>query len=172
VREPHGTHPVDISWIGWEAGVPLLPLEELLMIAALAVSVVLVLGMIFILIEFKKTKTGMSRQQIFDTVKNGLLAQGKKSTNENKYCCQYRGIGNTKCAVGFLIPDSMYTKDMEVTCFSMNPIKGALEVTLNRPMTWEDERLINDLLNVHDIHGPDLWPYELRKVASMHGLRA
>lgn len=173
MREPHGPHPVDISWIGWEAGVPLLPLEELIVIAFLAAFLVLVLGAIFVLIEFKKTKTGLSHQQIYDIVSTGLIAQGAKSLlNDDGLSCRYRGTYGRKCAIGFLIPDSMYNPKMEATYFTDDLIKPVLENVLNRKMTLMDQALLDDLLHVHDHDDPAFWPHKLTAVAIRHGLRA
>lgn len=57
----------------------------------------------------------MTPQQIFDTVARHLFAQGFRSLQqaEDAYSCAYRGTHGTSCAVGVLIPDHVYTKDME-----------------------------------------------------------
>ncbi len=50
-------------------------------------------------------------QQIFDTVARHLHQQRGRSVDGVQ--CLYRGPGDLKCAVGCLIPDELYTPDME-----------------------------------------------------------
>lgn len=53
----------------------------------------------------------MSRQAIYDKVRDHLLAQKKKSvTAKDKSLCAYRGVGGLKCAAGVLIPDECYSE--------------------------------------------------------------
>lgn len=56
----------------------------------------------------------MTNQEIFDKVADHLIKQGRKSIRENtsRYC-MYRGADGTMCAVGCLIPDELYSADME-----------------------------------------------------------
>lgn len=56
------------------------------------------------------------KQKVFDTVAPQLLKQGVRSEvvlNESVSACRYRGSGNTKCAVGFLIKDEYYNPSLE-----------------------------------------------------------
>jgi hypothetical protein len=55
----------------------------------------------------------LDRQWAFDTALNGLRAQGRRSVGPNGVTCLYRGLDNTKCGVGFLIPDERYTKALD-----------------------------------------------------------
>jgi len=61
----------------------------------------------------KKTTELMTLQKMFDTAAVGMLKQGKKSIEGN--ACRYRGGDGCKCAVGFLIPDDLYSPDIEGT---------------------------------------------------------
>ena len=54
----------------------------------------------------------MNAQILFDTVITHLLNQKVQSINESANCL-YRGPNGTSCAVGCLIPDEMYDKDMD-----------------------------------------------------------
>lgn len=54
----------------------------------------------------------MTSQEIFDIVVTHLRKQGKPAMN-NIGGCSYRGVDGTKCAVGCLIPDSIYKSEME-----------------------------------------------------------
>lgn len=54
----------------------------------------------------------MDAQQIFDTAVKGVLDQGRAAFNEQE-ACVLRGENDTKCAVGYLIPDEAYEESME-----------------------------------------------------------
>lgn len=54
----------------------------------------------------------MTKQETFDLAVAGVLAQGGPAVTDLGRC-QYRGAGNTKCAAGHLIPDALYTRDMD-----------------------------------------------------------
>lgn len=43
----------------------------------------------------------------------GLLAQGVPAYEPETAACSYRGPGNTRCAVGMLIPDDLYSRVLE-----------------------------------------------------------
>lgn len=59
----------------------------------------------------------MNNQQkieIIDRVIAGFTAQGKFSTRDmDQTVCLYRGPNGCKCAIGMLIPDELYDKNME-----------------------------------------------------------
>ncbi len=54
----------------------------------------------------------MTEQEIFDTVAIHLIKQGKQSADAFGNCL-YRGPEGLKCAVGCLIPDEVYQRNME-----------------------------------------------------------
>lgn len=58
----------------------------------------------------------MTPQEIFDTVVSHLRIQGRPAIHTDGPTvgrCAYRSSNGTKCAVGCLIPDSIYTPLME-----------------------------------------------------------
>jgi hypothetical protein len=59
----------------------------------------------------------MDKQEIFNKVSNHLVTQGKQSTKLIAGIpvpiCAYRGADGTSCAAGCLIPDEIYSEDME-----------------------------------------------------------
>jgi hypothetical protein len=60
--------------------------------------------------------TCLNNQEIFDKVSEHLINQGCKSVSvkdNNSFCCMYRGKNGNMCAVGCLIPDELYSPDME-----------------------------------------------------------
>lgn len=56
-------------------------------------------------------------QEIFDFVLAKIREQGRPSYSPEGGTCYYRGPDGTKCAVGHLIPDEIYSSFME----GMNP---------------------------------------------------
>jgi len=54
----------------------------------------------------------VSLQTEFDTVVSHVRKQRVKSTTKDGDCT-YRGLNNTKCAIGCLIPDAVYNQGME-----------------------------------------------------------
>ena len=55
--------------------------------------------------------TDQLHQQVYDTVAEHLLTQGRASSYDD--VGWYRGLNNHKCAIGCLIPDDKYDPRME-----------------------------------------------------------
>ena len=59
----------------------------------------------------------MKEEKVFRKAIKGLLKQGVQSTNlastPNRIICEYRTVSGLKCAVGMLIKDDEYLKEME-----------------------------------------------------------
>jgi len=60
---------------------------------------------------------GMTRQEMFDKAVKGIREQRAFSLEDASYkyrpLCMYRGANGTKCTVGMLIPDELYTEELE-----------------------------------------------------------
>lgn len=84
-----------------------------------------------------------SQQEIFTFVLESLKAQGKRSIDNHGHC-RLRGEGGTKCAVGFLIPDSEYSPDFDTADFlQRHKVKDFPEVYDNLDLTHR-------LVSLHD----------------------
>lgn len=100
----------------------------------------------------------LNKQEVFNTVYTKLRAQGKRSiVLERKHQrCVYRGRGNTRCAIGHLIPDELYTKELEgqvVGRLCYDPEKVNINVvlaTLFGELTKQDYSFLNALQQAHD----------------------
>lgn len=95
------------------------------------------------------THDPLSNQQIFDKVAVHLFTQGKQSENKSGTCL-YRGRQNTSCAVGCLIPDSLYERDMEENIYE------ALYDSFPQIRTLfgsHSKDLLIELQLVHDVSG-------------------
>lgn len=111
----------------------------------------------------------LTRQQIFDRVKTHLLTQNAKATSGGGIC-KYRGVDNRKCAIGCLIPDSLYEKAME------GYLVNGLFVDFPYAMSMaglhrDDEEFLRDLQKIHDGHLPPFWPKLLTDFAVKNKLQ-
>jgi len=106
----------------------------------------------------------MNRQEIFDKVSSGLLAQGAVCTRiiaskgAKALRLAYRGEGGCRCAAGFLIPDILYRPEMEGHLFD-DEIFKAVRRTMG--ISHEDTVFITFLQRVHDNWPPSSWREEL-----------
>lgn len=106
----------------------------------------------------------MTKQEIFDKVASHLLTQRERSASDNG-ACLYRGPRGLKCAAGFLIPDDIYTVDMEgenaefvfTHFFKLSAFR-------------EHVTLVLRLQAIHDNFGVDLWKDKLETLAKYEGI--
>lgn len=108
----------------------------------------------------------MKAQEIFDTVATHLMKQKERAFNHSLNMCAYRGSNNTKCAIGCLIPDEMYTQKMEA-----NTVSELFAKFLNVAdhIGGEHLSLCSDLQKIHDDIPWD-WKNELINLAEKRGL--
>lgn len=118
----------------------------------------------------------MTAQEVFDKVATHLLTQNKRSLREEfgfVNGCAYRGDSNLKCAAGCLIPDEEYDEAMEgagIMVQAGRPCSLATSILIKRG--YKDHLgLISTLQTVHDTTDPTEWGYELKRVASLTGLK-
>jgi hypothetical protein len=88
-------------------------------------------------------------QEIFDKVTTHLLTQGKRSIDEKKHICLYRGPNGTKCAVGCLIKDEFYHAGLEENLSTSVAIHRALTRS-GIEVTKEVEGFLRNLQRLHD----------------------
>ena len=113
----------------------------------------------------------MDTQDVFDYCASHMLMQGKRGCDERGKC-MYRAPGGGRCAVGFLIPDSIYSPIME------HRYAGDLAAMLET--TWYGHRfarflrahigLLHELQAIHDGREPGAWQTELYALAQRRGL--
>lgn len=107
----------------------------------------------------------MTDQTMFDTVVAHLLTQNSVSVSTTG-ACVYRGPDNKKCAIGCIIPDEMYTVDLEgkeVNLLVNNPL---FSVELTTYLSQFNLGLLVRLQQIHDAHNPSSWYTKLEKVAA------
>jgi hypothetical protein len=119
-----------------------------------------------------------TKQDVFDAVAAFLLDPNTKRRSlfytDDTAVCAYRGKDGGKCAVGYLIPDEVYTPDMEIK--SVSSLVQDHGDVLPKCITdhWP---LLASLQSVHD--DASNWMYAKRDmklrligVAAMHSLDA
>lgn len=112
--------------------------------------------------------TRQERREIFLKVKIHLLSQNQKSLDCaikvacNSASCMYRGMNGLKCAVGCLISDEFYDKDLENG--SVGPeVMGAVCKSLGIDSQYDEllRIMLQRLQTVHDQNKPEYWDREL-----------
>lgn len=108
-------------------------------------------------------------RETFEKVKAHLLAQGKQAKHDGAdgapaWCC-YRVPGtDLKCAIGCLIPDDVYSPDIEGGCVYDLP------TNMLRSLGAEGRdvrmRFLELLQNIHDCIGPHRWAETLDEFES------
>lgn len=102
-------------------------------------------------IQTAKESKYMNKQEVFDTVATGLIAQGRQSKDDTDTGCRYRGWEATKCAIGLLIKDEDYNVALENNPVSDLGIQRALKSSLGLDCLTDAElRFLEDLRQVHD----------------------
>ena len=126
----------------------------------------------------------MNDQEIFDIVKSHLLTQKKAAQIPGGNRCQYR-LGELKCAVGVLIPDTEYVPEMEFASMSSltdidfpgrteetkKAVKLLTKVFDKINISPKSYRLLKALQDIHDYSSPHYWENELIYLAKKFDLR-
>lgn len=110
----------------------------------------------------------MNNQEVYDKVKAHLLTQNAKSISKDGDC-KYRMIRSTKrCAIGCLIPDELYSKDLEGE--GVYTLAQDEELGLKDFFAGVSIDLLVDLQCMHDGDKPSKWPTILNEIAKDYGL--
>ncbi len=113
-----------------------------------------------------KRKHYLTNQECFEKVARHLLRQDKKSLTADKMACAYRGKGKLKCAIGCLIPASLYSHD-----FEGKKVYSLLEVDVDFPFKKVKPWLLDALQIIHDSYSSKYWRDHLIKLADDYGLK-
>lgn len=118
----------------------------------------------------------MNKQEIFDKVAKHLIQQGCASVHEELNECRYRTDEGLMCAVGCLIPDEIYKRNMEGLAAedllrAFPEVEEFLGVEVN-----EDRCFISTLQHAHDNHlssspkGMEAWKTRMCRIAEEFSL--
>jgi hypothetical protein len=95
----------------------------------------------------------MTNQEIFDKAVSGIIAQGGPSTRimpgDNVVCC-YRTETGRKCAIGQLIADEFYHKEMEGRNASASLVIGAITRSIGSISGVPQRVFMSALQGIHD----------------------
>lgn len=103
-----------------------------------------------------QTLDDFSVGEIITFVGLNMLRQNKKSLSPVKPLCRYRGENNTKCAIGFLIPDDVYAEIREAEL-------GRLMIHCRTSEKYYS--LLRELRNIHDFAKVESWRRNLYLLA-------
>jgi hypothetical protein len=103
----------------------------------------------------------MTKHELFIKVKNHLLTQNKKAYVDLDIngSCALRGMDNTKCAVGCLIPDELYNPDMEHQMWT-DPFDDLIcnYYGLNKKEYYD---VMGPMRTIHDYRKVEYWKEEI-----------
>ena len=124
----------------------------------------------------------MNQQKAYNEIKAHLLTQNARSVTSalplDNRVCLYRGPNNLKCAIGAMIPDSLYDPEMDE-----NP-QGVIDLLETYPALadhfsevygvegFDDREFLARFQKLHDTNEPADWPSRLAEEAKFEGLEA
>ena len=111
-----------------------------------------------------------SMQDIFVEVTQRLAAQGCHSADEIGVHCLLRASETVRDPVGWLIPDRLWSPDLEGLSVGNRGILRVLQRAGIPIMSPGYISLISDLQRMHDDAMPYEWPRELAVIAAGHSL--
>lgn len=118
----------------------------------------------------------MKMQALFDRMVNALTLQNAVSVSNNGRTsnCMYRGDNGNKCAVGHLIPDHMYSRDMD-TGMSVSTLLSNFpelqDYLLADDLPYEGSvNFLADMQCTHDQAPVYMWPQRFQDIADRFGL--
>lgn len=112
----------------------------------------------------------MMQQEIFEEIVTFLLNQNRKSIKLDSYDrkCLYRGDENTACAVGCLIRDDEYKKEMDDSQFTSIYFLITLKLLPKRLIPHID--LLTEIQSIHDSTEPFEWRDKFIEIADIYNL--
>lgn len=112
--------------------------------------------------------TQAQKQKLFDIASKHLIKQGKRSAAGNN--CLYRGPDGLKCAVGALISDECYNRDLESEPAGSSAVVNAVSETQGFSLDEDAIRIVNRLQIVHDSGLVSHWADKIKFCAEKHNL--
>ena len=107
----------------------------------------------------------MTKEEIFYNVSRHLKTQNARAVRRTPdgQECAYRAPSGLRCAVGGILDDSVYVREMEGR--DVNRIARWLPAEFQEHLT-----LLSQLQVVHDCFVPEAWGRALRRVAVLHDI--
>lgn len=125
----------------------------------------------------------LSKQEVYEHVRNHLLTQNSRSVDDND-CPLYHAPWGHKCAIGCLIANEHYQHKIQGTAVFLtrtrpkNPFERSADHILadalfKSGVDVDDEEMLDLLIELQDLHDVipiDRWNSELDAIALNHGL--
>lgn len=116
-----------------------------------------------------ETKPDANLKDIYMTVRQHLLAQGRRSERvykDGSASCLYRHPSGDRCAIGCLIPDDAYSADIENAAVDCAHVQDCL------PFSVDDHVIafLDELQLIHDYADVEHWADELERLARRYGI--
>lgn len=114
----------------------------------------------------------LTKQTIYDRIKEHLLKQNKQSVTAGGGC-KYRGPDGLKCAIGALIPDECYLPIFDELGYDMSAllVKYSVIQIFGEELAPEvNVGFLRRLQAIHDFEKPEHWSEALNKFADECGL--
>lgn len=103
----------------------------------------------------------MTDQEIYDRIVTHLRKQWARSATPDGLQCLYRSTDGKMCAVGCLIPDDVYSPQMER--WSVTRLTEGWSAL--RPLFGSNIMLLNRLQMIHDQYPLNKWEYKFEECA-------
>ncbi len=110
----------------------------------------------------------MTNQEIFDKVVAHLRKQNARSVMMLK--CLYRGPNGLKCAVGCLISDDAYSRDLETRVVGASKVQSAL-LASGVPNDETTIDMLRSLQQTHDYQDISNWEHYFMSIAERYNLK-
>lgn len=125
--------------------------------------------------DILKRSKFVTEQTVFNRVVKHLRKQGRKSKawyydfdgDKKTLACAYRGKDGLKCAIGCLIPNKTYQKDME----GAGPITALTKAGVYGKYKKLGDCLLFELQLIHDDWHPVAWEKAFRELAIRYELK-
>ena len=109
----------------------------------------------------------MKKKKVFKTIATHMLTQKKASQDRNT--CLYRDGYGLSCAIGILINDDNYSKELEGYDITDTRVSTAVANSLGSPpLNAKDRSFLGALQDFHDYSEPQYWRGELDIFSMKH----
>ncbi len=109
----------------------------------------------------------MNLQEIFNIVWKWFVVEGNEKSVSETGVCRYRGSNGSKCAIGCLIPDDKYSKDIEgVSVLTLVNRYYSTGIWIKQNLLVSSE-ILSELQRCHDIIGKTSFSIHIKEGLSV-----
>lgn len=107
----------------------------------------------------------LTTQEAFNIMVRHMMRQGCRSYDQNLKMCRYRGPNGAMCAVGAIIPNKLYTTEMEGKTILMLLYYFDKFPKVCNFLSVVDKYFLAQMQNIHDDVDIDMWEEKFKEVA-------